>query len=165
MKRMMNRLLSAAWNKWYENAMDAKDQARKLRQGLMRMMNSKLAAAFWTWRERAAGESEQQRKLGGAMKRMMNRLLSAAWNQWYENAMAGVAAAAAREAEASRKAKADLQPTEQDRRTLLRAEVWYWHGELLSPLRASKTAVSYSKSFSLCACHLVTQSLPSIHGI
>merc|ERR1711934_1347992 len=80
-RRMLNRKLSMAWEKWQFEAEEMKRQQLLLR-GLMRMIHAKMAAAMATWRQQAADAKRQARTCGGAIRRMLNRKLSMAWEKW-----------------------------------------------------------------------------------
>ena len=80
--RMMHRSLSLAFEKWQSAAAEMKEEARKLRQGVMRLVAGKMAAAFGTWREAASQRKAAMELCGRCARRMRNACLSAAWNSW-----------------------------------------------------------------------------------
>ena len=79
--RWTQRMLSAAWNTWREQASQMKEDARKVRWGVMKMIAYQLAAAMAQWREQAGRGIDAQQRAQQGLSRVINAKLAAAFRK------------------------------------------------------------------------------------
>eukprot|EP00658_Telonema_sp_P-2_P066629 TRINITY_DN55600_c0_g2_i1.p1 TRINITY_DN55600_c0_g2~~TRINITY_DN55600_c0_g2_i1.p1 ORF type:complete len:424 (-),score=42.70 TRINITY_DN55600_c0_g2_i1:182-1453(-) len=87
-QRMINRLLSMAWEKWQQDCAVRHAQWQLLDSAARKFRNAKVVAAWNQWRSCAEELRRQQSKLRGALTRMKNLQLSRAWEKWQASAAA-----------------------------------------------------------------------------
>ena len=73
MRRMLNRKVSGAFERWQSEAAQMEGEQMAMKRGLMRLVHVKLAASFGSWRMAAAEMKRALHGGGGAGRRMMNR--------------------------------------------------------------------------------------------
>merc|ERR1711865_640927 len=81
-RRMLNRKLSMAWEKWQFTAAEMARQQFLLAGALNRMVKRAMSMAWEKWQQVYADAKGANRMGGGAINRMLNRKLSMAWEKW-----------------------------------------------------------------------------------
>lgn len=82
LRRLLNRLLAAAFDAWRQRLADSRqlaaDAADRGRAVVLRMQSGLLASAFDTWRQHRS----RNQQLRQVLLRIQQRHLAAAWNSW-----------------------------------------------------------------------------------